>query len=265
MALPTNLPDTLLQNALPADSSAEAIGGIQTGPLFTGHELKTRTILPVEIQPRNDDWFTFILFAAIAWITWTRVSNYKILKQLIAAFFNINVTNQIVRDENILVQRTSVMLTLLFYLVMTLFGFQALTYFNIRTDVFGQGILSFLLLFPVIALAYSLKTILIKVLGTVFEAEKPATSFIFNVTLINNVTGIFLLPVIVFTAYMDLDFVLPAYYAGIAILIMSFIYRQIRAFRIWMTMPGVSLFYLILYICTLEISPLLIMIRIAAG
>jgi hypothetical protein len=84
-------------------------------------------------------------------------------------------------------------------------------------------------------------------------------------TLINNATGVALIPIVLLMTYMDDWWVNPVFYLGLGVLIISFIYRQIRAFRIWTTMQGVPFFYFILYICTLEISPLLILFKVAQG
>ncbi|MFM8950189.1 MAG: DUF4271 domain-containing protein, partial [Bacteroidota bacterium] len=83
--------------------------------------------------------------------------------------------------------------------------------------------------------------------------------------LIYNASGVFLLPLVIITAYLDSSWVTPFFYLSFGLLIISFIYRQIRAFRIWTSMPGVPFFYFILYICTLEISPLLLLYKFAMG
>lgn len=251
-----------------ADNDSLVKAALDTVPvqsLFQGHELQVRSIVPQSLEPRNPDWFSIALLLLLFWFTYTRVVYYKTVGQLFSAFFNINATNQIVRDENILVQRASVMMSLIFYCALALFVFLALEWYSVNIPWLGTGLFRFLFILLGTAMAYSLKTILLKLLGNVFDIEKPAASYIFNFTLINNATGVVLLPLVMITAYLNTSWVAPFFYLSIAVLIISFIYRQIRAFRIWVTMPGVPFFYFILYICTLEISPLLILFKMAKG
>ncbi|MFZ9943620.1 MAG: DUF4271 domain-containing protein [Bacteroidia bacterium] len=251
-----------------ADNDSLVKAALDTVPvqsLFQGHELQVRSIVPQSLEPRNPDWFSIALLLLLFWFTYTRVVYYKTVGQLFSAFFNINATNQIVRDENILVQRASVMMSLIFYCALALFVFLALEWYSVNIPWLGTGLFRFLFILLGTAMAYSLKTILLKLLGNVFDIERPAASYIFNFTLINNATGVVLLPLVMITAYLNTSWVAPFFYLSIAVLIISFIYRQIRAFRIWATMPGVPFFYFILYICTLEISPLLILFKMAKG
>ncbi|MFN5324600.1 MAG: DUF4271 domain-containing protein [Bacteroidota bacterium] len=258
-----NLGDSIKSNA---DTNPDSVlSEVVFGSLIEGHLLQVNTLNEKAIEPRNPDWFSISLFILMAWFTWMRVVYSKLFVQLLGAIFNMNTTNQLVRDENILIQRASVMLSLMFYCSFALFIFQALDRFEMNIPWIGFGLFRFLFILMAIALAYSLKTILLKLLGNVFDIEKPAASYIFNFTLINISTGIALLPIILILAFVDSNYVLPFYYTGFGILIISFIYRQIRALRIWSSMQGVSFFYFIVYICTLEISPFLILYKIIMG
>lgn len=250
---------------IPDSIGARAESAAPVKSLFQGHELKARGLEGKPLEPRNADWFSISLFLLLAWFTWTRVVYHKIVGQLIGAVFNINATNQIVRDENILVQRASIMLSLMYYFAFAMFAYQGIELLDFKSNWLGTGFLSFLFILLAVALAYSLKTVLLKVLGNVFDIERPATSYIFNLTLINNATGVALIPIVFLMTYMDGWWTYPLFYLGLGALIISFIYRQIRAFRIWAAMQGVPFFYFILYICTLEISPLLILFKVAKG
>jgi hypothetical protein len=259
---------TKADSSMTLNSPANGIQSDSTAPvksMFEGHLLKPDGFQYKPIVAQNADWFSISLFVLLAWFTWTRVVYNKIVGQLLGAVININATNQIVRDENILVQRASVMLSLMYYFAFAMFAFQAMEIFGIDSAWLGSGFVRFLFILLAIALAYSLKTVLLKLLGYVFDIERPATSYIFNLTLINNATGVALIPIVFLMTYMDDWWVNPVFYLGLGVLIISFIYRQIRAFRIWTTMQGVPFFYFILYICTLEISPLLILFKVAQG
>ncbi len=236
-----------------------------TPKLFANHELKPVNSVPVPVAGRTPDWFTIILFVIVASFTWIRVFYFRILKQLYSAFFSNLVSNQIVRDENILVQRASILLSFVFYLTVSLFIYQLSMYFDWKIGILNQGFLRFLIIALIVAFAYSFKMVVLKAIGELFEIDKPVATYIFNIFLINNITGLILIPVVVLGAYLVFDYQEAIIYFGVGLVIIMFIYRLLRAFRIWMSMQRVSFFYLILYFCTLEIAPLLILFKLAGG
>jgi hypothetical protein len=233
--------------------------------IFDGHALIPVNFSPVPFTPRNPDWFTIVILLVFVGLAWIRVFYYKILKQLFSAFFSNLVSNQIVRDENILVQRASILMSFIFYLVASLFAYQLTLLFGWNPAFMGQGFLRFLFIALFIAAAYSVKMVVLKALGELFDVDKPVATYIFNIFLINNMTGLILIPVVVLSAYATIDWHEWILYSGLGFVIMMFIYRLVRAVRIWMSMTGTSYFYLILYFCTLEIAPLMILFKLAGG
>jgi len=233
--------------------------------LFEGHVLRPVNASPLPLARRTPDWFTLTLVFVVLSFTWIRVFYAKIFKQLISAFFSNSISNQVVRDENILVQRASILMSFVFYLTASLFIYQVSVYYNWDYPFLGEGFLRFLVVCLIVAFAYSFKMVLLKALGEVFELDRPVASYIFNIFLINNMLGLILIPVVVITAFVVTYSTGLIIQAGVALVIIAFIYRLVRAFTIWMTLPGVSLFYLILYFCTLEIAPLVIIVKLARG
>lgn len=233
--------------------------------LFEGHVLHPVHSNPIPVERRTPDWFTITLLFVIISFSWIRVFYAKIFKQLITAFFSNSISNQVVRDENILVQRASVLMSFIFYLTASLFIYQVSIFFNWDYSFLGDGFLRFLVVCLIVAFAYSFKMVILKALGEIFVLDKPVASYIFNIFLINNMLGLILIPIVVSIAFVVTYSTGMVIYTGILLVIIAFIYRLVRAFTIWLTLPGVSIFYLILYFCTLEIAPLLIIVKLARG
>jgi len=233
--------------------------------LFEGHSLSPVNSNPIPLNRRTPDWFTIIVIFVIIAFTWIRVFYFKINKQLTAAFFSNSIANQVVRDENILVQRASILMSFVFYLSASLFIYQVSIFFNWDYPFLGEGLLRFFVVSLLVAFAYSFKMVLLKGLGEIFNLDRPVASYIFNIFLINNMLGLMLIPVVVAIAFVFTYSVGIVIYTGVVLVIIAFIYRLVRAFTIWLTLPGVSIFYLILYFCTLEIAPLVILIKLAGG
>ncbi len=237
----------------------------ESGQLFKGHALQPVNPAPVSVTKRNADWFTLALVVVVIGFTWIKAFYFKIFRQLVSAFFSNSIANQIVRDENILVQQASIVMSFIFYLTSSLFIYQVSVFFNWDFPFLSEGILRFLVICLIVAFTYSFKMVLLKGLGEVFNIDKPVATYIFNIFLINNILGLLLLPVVITTAYVVTDSTWFAMYTGVVIVIMSFIYRLVRAFIIWIPLKGVSFFYLMLYFCTLEIAPLIIIVKLARG
>jgi hypothetical protein len=234
--------------------------------LFSGHVLKPVNSVPVPLARRTPDWFTVVLLLVVIGFSGIRTFYYKIFRQLISAFFNNNVTNQIVRDENILVQRAASLMSVLFYFIFSLFLYQVSVYYKWSFQYMGTGFTRFFFLTLAVAFAYSVKLLTLKSAGGLFNADKAVATYIFNIFLINNLLGLALLPVVILAAY-----VVPVWWmgdvllTGVIIAISFFAYRQIRGFLVWRTSLGGGIFYFILYLCTLEIAPLLIIFKLAGA
>ncbi|MEO5570580.1 MAG: DUF4271 domain-containing protein [Bacteroidia bacterium] len=231
-------------------------------PLFKGHALQPSETNPKPLNKTIPDWFTIALFITVGYFTWLKIKNSKIVQQLFAAFFNNSVTNQIVRDENILVQKASVLLSLVFYLTAALLLYEVSIYFNWEYKLIGKGIVRFIIFVLFIASAYSFKMVFLKMMSIVFRMDKAVSTYIFNIFLINNIMGMALIPLVMIIAFfpMATDFFI---WMAIGMLLASFIYRLFRGIIIWTSMPRFSLYYLILYLCALEIAPLLIIFKLS--
>jgi hypothetical protein len=157
--------------------------------LFQGHALQPVNSNPIPLPRRTPDWFTLTLIFVIIAFAWIRVFYSKIFKQLINAFFSNSISNQVVRDENILVQRASILMSFVFYLTGSLFIYQVSVFFNWDYPFLGEGFLRFLVVCLIVAFAYSFKMVLLKAMGEVFELDRPVASYIFNIFLIFFVSG----------------------------------------------------------------------------
>ena len=167
---------------------------------------------------------TYALFITIGLFTGLKIKNNKIIQQLFTAFFNNSVTNQIVRDENILVQKASVMLSLVFYFAGALFLYELSVYFDWQYKIIGKGLVRFIIFVLFLASAYSFKMVFLKTISVVFQIDRPVSTYIFNIFLINNIIGIALIPFILLIAYFPIATALFVW-TSIGLLLLSFVYR----------------------------------------
>jgi hypothetical protein len=177
---------------------------------------------------------------------------------VIKAFFNIRFSNQLAREEFSLTHPVSVFLSINFLVTSSLFILQL-----IYSDLFINWVsefnfLNFLIVIIIIFLVYLIKIISIKLLGFIFRKSIISSEYIFITFLSNQIIGIGLIPVIIFIAYSKQSFENGFIYTGIVLLIVAFIMRIVKGTITALVSREVSPFYLLLYLCTFEILPLLL-------
>ena len=230
--------------------------------LFKTHQLQMVNTYPRTNFKPTPDWFTFILLLIVIAITLLRTFNSKVFNQLMRAFYNNTVANQIIRDENILVQRASVTLSISSYFVLALLLFKIADFYNYSNPLAGEGIVRFLFIALFVSLAYSVKMILLKIAGYVLKIDKPVAAYIFTIFLSNNVIGVILIPFLIIISYAQLPFIGYFYYGCIAIALTGLFYRWVKGIVISLSIPNLSLVYIIFYLCGLEIAPLLVIAKL---
>lgn len=246
------------------DTGGNTIRVALEGPgIFKGHSLRPVHPNARPINREVADWFTISLIALVGLFTWFRVFYYRIFNQLFGAYFNITTTNQIVRDESVLLQRASLFLSVISYMVMGLFVYQLSELLRWNIPLLQGGLLRFIFFSVAIAASYSIKMIVLRFFSSVFDLEKPIALYIFNIFLMVMMIGLLLLPVNILLAYASSEISTWVLWITIGIISLLFLYRLVRAVGIWTGIPGFSVFYLFLYLCAFEIAPLLIIWKVA--
>jgi hypothetical protein len=229
--------------------------------IYHGHLLKPSHKYAVLRENVTPDWFFPIILIVLAILAWIRVYYNRFFMQMIQAFMNNNLANQIVRDENIFIQRASVYLSIIFNLIGALLLYLISIHYDWSLGGIGNGFNRFLFFLIMVTSAYALKFLVLKTCGWLFEQEREMATYIFHIFLINNLLGIILLPFICLLAYNESIsgnwlIIPPLVFAGLA-----FFWRLFRGLQIGVSSSSSPL-YLFLYLCTLEIAPLMVLIRI---
>ena len=196
--------------------------------------------------------------------TFLRIFYARYFSRLFSAFANSNMANQVVRDENLLIQRASILLNIVFYMVAALFLYFLSSAWHWELEGLDYGFSRFLFFAILVAAIYSLKLIILKACGYIFSLDREMAAYIFNIFLVNSILGMALLPLVGLLAFASW---IPAAWISVTALVViaaTFVYRLFRGVLIAMGSPSFSPVYLILYLCALEIAPLLVVLRLAA-
>jgi hypothetical protein len=238
---------------LPVDTSAAA-------SLFQKHLLEIKHPQPVIHYTQYDYLVSCVLFFSYAMFVWLYISNSKRLNQIVKGLYVGRYANQLAREEVSIGNRVVIFLSALFVLTLTLFIYQTSSYFGFLqgNNVVGTFFITALIILSV----YGVKLLTIRAVGFICEAQKEIREYTISVFLFCNVVGLFLLPVVICLAFLKQVNPSVFIYTGITIISAFLFTRLVRGLIIGFNSTRVSKFYLFLYLCTLEIVPLVIMVKL---
>ncbi|NBC82586.1 MAG: DUF4271 domain-containing protein [Bacteroidetes bacterium] len=205
-------------------------------------------------------WFNLTLYAiVILSYIWLQFFNKKYVIEFLKSTFNFQLGSKLYRDRNLLIKRILFVLNLIYYISISLFALQTIEYYQIQLH--SSRILSFILIAGIITGIVQLKRLILIMTGKLFLVDTILHEYIFNTHLVNKITGLALIPVTVFITYLELGITHLLVFFGLSIIILSTILKFIKGLKIILRY-NLYLYNIILYLCTLEILPIFIGIRI---
>lgn len=230
----------------------------QTTSLFEPHSLAPIHTGPLEINRQSQDWITIVFIACLFILAWIRTSYSKRLSQIFKAVAQPHLMNQLERDGNLFKERITIGLGFIYYSISSIFVLLLVREFGALPE--GIKNLTFTLaVFAGIFCYQGLKLLLVYSIGIIFETRESARQYQLNLLIFNYLAGVILFPVAVIAFYWDNTFLL---YFGIVFISLLIVYRFFRGILTGLTNTGYNLFYLFLYLCTLEILPLLVLYKL---
>jgi hypothetical protein len=228
------------------------------------HTIVPKTIKPYGIVGKeliipNQDWILGIIL--IFWMIFAsvRVGFLKYLGQLFTSIVNFSAATRLYQQRGYKTMYGAVRLDLIFHFILPLSVFQIASFYKI--DIPGYpSILFFLALLLVINGYLFAKILLCKLAGSIVMLKDQTEESVFNIRLYYKALGLLLLPIATVHVVNSQTNFITIWIMGALILIMYFanvmrtIYLGIR--------KDISIFYLILYLCTLEILPLLLVYKL---
>lgn len=218
----------------------------------TGFQGKTR------IQS-SLSWLPVVLLLSLFILSWTKILYHKYILQVVISIVNYQVALRLLRERNVLFRNMALGLNLIFIINLGLFVYFVFQSFNITTP-FLQPILNFLLYCAAVTVFFNLKTFVCKILGVVFKFQEEFSEYTHNENLYNKNIGLILFPIIILFPYVPDNYKHSVLFSGIFLLGIIIFLRTLRGFQI-IIRKGVSTFYMILYLCAIEILPVLLLLK----
>ncbi len=205
------------------------------------------------------DWLTILLLLSLVLFASVKKSFPKYLKHLMQSVINYSTASRLYQEKNNSLFSAAMRLEVVFYLAFSVFIYQAATQFNISLPY--HNIYIYLICLGVVLGYFMFKYIAYRFVGAVIEGSQETNEYLFNLSNFNRISGLFILPfvtLIAFNPFKRVDFVIIA---GAIILILFYILLIRRGIGILLK-KQFSIYYLFLYLCTLEFLPLLLIYKI---
>ncbi len=231
--------------------------------------LAQRNVVPKTIKPYgfigkeliipNQDWVLGIIL--ILWIIFASVRTgfLKYMGQLFVSIVNFNAATRLFRQQGYKIMYGAVRLDFIFHLIVPLSVYQIADFYKISIPGYHNVVL-FLALLLIINGYFFLKILLYRLAGSIVLLKDQTEESIFNIRLYYKVLGLILLPVVTIHAiHAETNFITIWIMAGfITIMYTATVFRSFYLGH----RKDISIFYLILYLCTLEILPLLLIYKL---
>ncbi len=250
-------PDSLRTNLFLAQILKEHA---YNGDNFLVMPKKTRSIVR-EGHPRQTRDRGIILII-IGLVTYGALLNRAVSKDItnvMASFYSKRILSQVSKEDGLLSSWAFIGLFLLFGLTFGLFLYQISSYYEIFYRISGFQL--FVALSLMIIAIFVVKLLLLKFIGFIFNISKVVSEYITTLYLTYfNITFVFLPVTLCFSllaaAYIPYILILALITVGVI-----FIWQYLRSSVNIISTFQFPKFYLFIYLCALEICPILILIK----
>ncbi|MBS1530231.1 MAG: DUF4271 domain-containing protein [Bacteroidetes bacterium] len=233
---------------------------LYSGTGYLDIHTKTQSLLKEgSSRPSRDKW---VLLLIIALLLYTAVLNRVMSKDVgsvWASFYNKRALNQMSKEDTLINSWAFVALFLLFALTFGLFLYQFSAYRHVYYTISGFPL--FISLTLVILVLFAVKFLVVKFLGFVFSIDKLVTEYL-SVSYLTyfNIAFVFLPVGVCFSLLTDslMPYVLWIAFGLVAAI---FVWQYLRGSVEIISNILFHKFYLIVYLCALEICPVLILVK----
>ncbi|OFX51426.1 MAG: hypothetical protein A2046_04500 [Bacteroidetes bacterium GWA2_30_7] len=212
------------------------------------------------IKVKNADWFLGVLIVVLSIVTILKLLYSKYFSDSIKSLWSYQHSIKLFKENNVVNQRLSLISNILFILSFSLFTVLCTDFFSV-TGYTKNDFLYFSTISGLIMFIYLIKYAVYKILGYIFIDTASYSEYLYNVFQFNRIAGIFLIPIIIALAYSTIYYTISIVYSGLIILFIVFIMRIIRGMQICIKV-NFSIFYSFLYLCILEILPLIVIFKL---
>jgi hypothetical protein len=234
-------------------------------------QIKEKVLLTKQLKPGNDlpsqplheDWIIGIILIALILFSLLRRTTKSMLPDVYRFFLLRGKKDSTIRGTSGLFNWHSTIYIFISFLVIGLFVYCTASYFNFIPPGIS-GILFWLISFGIIILAATLRHIVCIITGRMSGEKEVFREYLFGVYYSYRFSAFFLFGLVILLIYTVFFPARACLISGISVLGIMYLISVLRLMIIFLN-RNISIFYLILYLCALEILPVLISMKYFTG
>jgi hypothetical protein len=227
--------------------------------MFNSHELVPKNQLAIQRNFYGRDWITIHLVICLLLFAGVQMYYSKRLRQILKAFGGIRYTSILTKEANLFRDRISIPLFIIYLVSMSLLIYLIVAGDTEPTIMNLGGLKFFSIIVLFVLLTWFIKNLALNFIGVLFKNQLILADYMHINFIFNLVTGIILLPFIILAVYMSNSYII---YAAVVIWLLIYFYRFVRELFTGLSYTNFSLFSRILYLCTFEIIPFLVVTKL---
>ena len=215
------------------------------------------------MPPEHPAWFFVWVLILLSFFAWIRSYYGNTLLGTLQAALNYQASGRMFLDNSVL-QRQLDSILYLFYILSTGFALFAFENRFQRYPFELEGIKLYLFNIGLLASLFFIRVLLLNLSGFLFNRLRIFREYLYNINLYNRLLGIVLLPTFLFAFYTK-GILRDVVFWTIGGLILVVIIMRIVRGLVFSFKKDISIFYMFLYLCALEIVPLALLYKWLQG
>jgi len=204
-------------------------------------------------------WFFFFIFLDLALLGWIRMSFGASFERTLEAAFNFQTAVRMYNDNSQLQRQLDSILNVFFFLNIAFLLLLLENHFKVFP--FGlEGFVLFLLNFSALLAYFLLRAALMGISGFLFNSSNIFREYSYHISNYNKMAGIVSAPFLLALVYTPENIRNYLFWFVLALILLIYILRIIRGL-IFSWKRNIFIFYMFLYLCALEIVPLLLLFK----
>ena len=221
---------------------------------------KDGELIPKEASAKfaRPGWVVVVVMLLVLGIGLVRLFFGSLFRNIIQAYYDKQALQNMSKEDSVLTSWPYIFLYLLFSFSLGLF---LLVYVSSFQDMKVLTFNNFLKLSGVVAVLFALKILIVRAIALIFEIEKFVREYVVVLYLVYFNSMLIMMPILLMITFT------PLFYFNFLLILWVIVVSSLFLYRFFLTalhMLGqlkFSIFYLILYLCSLEIAPILILVK----
>ncbi|SEM97767.1 protein of unknown function [bacterium A37T11] len=213
-----------------------------------------------QIKPKRERWILLVIGGLLLFFAILKHTFSNEVMAIAEAFFSNRTLGQINKEDNLFTSWAFVFLYILFGFTIGMFMFLAGAYY--KPGVGGHRINEYLSYTFFVLLLFTLKIIITRLIGFIFGIQRLVREYVSILYLSYFNAALLFLPLVMVLSLVPQRQMYTCLLLAMALFVIMLVFQLFRATRSILNTYRFSKFYLFIYLCTLEIGPVLVLIKV---